>query len=288
MSEGERKLADAAGDFCYAVRGGEPVAEPTWRSCRVVLTDRRLVLATGDGKQGIPHSKIRLPEDDGVVPDGAPADGATALEVGGAVVLLDTDLDGFEAAYCRAALTGEVILAKAPAVVGGVVQETDWSKARVRPAEDRVTLGFPGGERTGIEVADVGTVERSERDVRGERRPVVAVEHTDGEGRSVETHLSGAERHWRALAALFRAALEDRGGDGEYELSEAESEVLMALYSGVSPFEMADFVGLDVAEVEEIYDRLLDVGAVDKVRERTEVSLNAQGRNMASKEMTER
>jgi helix-turn-helix protein len=61
----------------------------------------------------------------------------------------------------------------------------------------------------------------------------------------------------------------------------------MALYSGVSPFEMADFVGLSVDEVEEIYQHLLEIGAVDEVRTRTEVSLNAQGRNMASEAMSE-
>jgi helix-turn-helix protein len=49
---------------------------------------------------------------------------------------------------------------------------------------------------------------------------------------------------------------------------------------------MADFVGTTPDEVEEIYQKLLDVGAVDKVRIRTEVSLNAQGRNMASEAMS--
>ena len=71
------------------------------------------------------------------------------------------------------------------------------------------------------------------------------------------------------------------------ELTPLENQVLMALYSGVSPFEMADFVGTDVEKVEEIYGKLLEVGAVDKVRERTEVALNAEGRNLASEAMNE-
>jgi len=90
--------------------------------------------------------------------------------------------------------------------------------------------------------------------------------------------------HTDALASLFRSVVEGREDD--YELSEMENQVLMALYSGVSPFEMADFVGSTPDEVEEIYQKLLDVGAVDKVRTRTEVSLNAQGRNMASEAMS--
>lgn len=36
------------------------------------------------------------------------------------------------------------------------------------------------------------------------------------------------------------------------ELSPAENQVLMALYSGLSPFEVVDFVGIDFDEVEEM------------------------------------
>jgi helix-turn-helix protein len=120
----------------------------------------------------------------------------------------------------------------------------------------------------------------------GEQRDIVAIEHTDDEGRSMETHLSGNARHTTVLATLFEHIVERREDD--YDLSEDESQVLMALYSGVSPFEMADFVGLSVDEVEEIYQHLLEVGAVDEVRTRTEVTLNAQGRNMASEAMSEK
>jgi len=316
MSEGERKLVDAAGDYAYAVRDGDRVAEPSWRSCRLLLTDERLVLATGEDRQAVPHSRIVVPENP-ALPDWAEGDGLTPLEVGDSVLTVDVDADGFEAAYCRAALHDEVILARSPAVVGGVVQEdAEWSKARFRLTDGRVRLGFPGGRTAGFAVDDVGTVEETERGVAGETRRVVEVEHTDADGRSVQTHLSGAPWHTRALAALLCGAVEDREApnpparghrhrpphrvalrrrrdvedreDDDYDLTDTESEVLMALYSGVSPFEMADFVGLDVEQVEEIYQRLLEVGAVDKVRERTEVALNATGRNLASKEMSER
>ncbi|MFB6296901.1 MAG: CheF family chemotaxis protein [Salinirussus sp.] len=287
MSEGERKLVDTPGDYLYAVRDGAPVDEPRWRTCRVVLTDERLVLATSDGKRGIPHDRIRVTGDD-AVPDGVDASGATPLEIGDNLILIDAEtVDDFEPEYCRAALHDEVILVKRRAVVGGVVQDdAEWSKARFRLDDDRVVLGLAGGDRAGFRIDDVGTIGSTTASVAGEQRRVVRVEHTDDEGRSVETHFSGAEWHSEALASLLNRVIERRSE--EYELSELESQVLMALYSGVSPFEMSDFVGIDVEEVEEIYHTLLDVGAVDKVRERTEVTLNAQGRNMASEAMSER
>lgn len=288
MSEGEQKLVDTPGDYLYAVKGGEPLPDAQWRSCRIVLTSKRLILSTNNDKQAIPHSKILLPaEDETVVPEGLTAPGATPLKIGPNVILVDAQqLDDFESEYCRAALHDEVILVKYPAIVGGVVQgDASWSKARFRLDEDRIRLGLPEGETVTFPIDDVGTMETATEQVAGETREVVKVEHTDEEGRSVETHFSGVEWHPRALASLLRSTLEKR--DDEHELDDLENQVLMALYSGVSPFEIADFVGIDVEEVEEIYQTLLDVGAVDKVRERTEVTLNAKGRNLASEAMNE-
>ncbi|WP_276273007.1 CheF family chemotaxis protein [Haloarcula litorea] len=284
MSGDERKVLDTSGDFQYVVRDGEQVADPRWRSCRIVVTNKRLLLATNGDKQSLPHSTITV-ADGTAVPEGAPAD-ATPLSVGDNVLLVDAaDVDDFAVEYCRAALLGAVILARSPAVVGGVVQEdAEWSKARFRLDDGAVRLQFPGGGSTAFDTADVGTVETSESTVLGEQRSVVEVEHTDDEDRSVETHLSGTAHHADALGTLFAAVVEDREDD--YELTEMESQVLMALYSGVSPFEMADFVGTTPDEVEEVYQKLLDIGAVDEVRTRTEVVLNAQGRNMASEAMS--
>ncbi|MDS0282250.1 CheF family chemotaxis protein [Haloarcula onubensis] len=286
MSGDEHKVLDASGDFQYVVRSGDPVADPQWQSCRLIVTNKRVVLATNGNKQPIPHSNISLPEDpESAVPDDVPP-GATVLSVGDNVLLVDaSNVSDFAFEYRRATLQGEVILARHPAVVGGVIQDdAEWSKARFRLDDAEVRLQFPGGDSTVFDIDDVGTIETGQSTVLGEQRAVVEVEHTDEQDRSVETHFSGMAHHTDALEALFGAVVEEREDD--YELTEMESQVLMALYSGVSPFEMADFVGTTPDDVEEIYQKLLDVGAVDKVRERTEVSLNAQGRNMASEAMS--
>ena len=288
MSEGERKLVDTSGDYRYVVKSGQQVADADWRSCRSVLTIERLVLATNGGKQAIPHSRIMVPDDgDESLPEGVDAGTATPLEIGDNVILVDAQsVADFESEYCRAALHDEVILVKHRAVVGGVIQEdAAWSKCQFRLDDDTVTVGLPGGDSLSFDIDTVGTIDTDDQQVMGERRAVVKVEHTDDQGRSVETHFSGMAWHSRALESLLRTVIDERQDD--YELSEMESQVLMALYSGVSPFEISDFVGIDVEQVEEIYQTLLDVGAVDKVRERTEVTLNAQGRNMASEAMSQ-
>jgi len=288
MSEGEQKLIDTSGDYLYAVRDGDAVADANWRSCRVVLTTERLILSTSDSKQAIPHAKIQLLDDSAdIVPESYIGGAATPLQIGNNVILVDAqELEDFELEYCRAALQDEVILVKYPAIVGGVVQEdATWSKARFKLDSEQITLGLPENQTVSFAVGNVGTIQTAGEQVMGERRQVVRVEHTDEEERSVETHFSGVEWHTEALASLLRSTIEER--QDEYELSDKESQVLMALYSGVSPFEMADFVGIEVDEVEEIYQTLLEVGAVDEVRQRTEVSLNAKGRNLASEAMNE-
>ncbi|MEF8852887.1 MAG: CheF family chemotaxis protein [Haloarculaceae archaeon] len=137
MSEDETKLVDATGDYCQVVRDGEPVAEPSWRSARVVLTDRRLRLPGSDGDRSLPHDRVELTEFPEGLPDGFSADDATALRVGGHVFLVDASVDDFDREYCRAALDAEVILVNHPAVVGGVVQDTEWSKLRARNPGER-------------------------------------------------------------------------------------------------------------------------------------------------------
>lgn len=287
MSGDERKLLEAAGDVCHVVQDGEPVDRPSWTSCRLLLTNKRLVVAQDGSKRVIPHGKVTIPRDESVVPDDIDTAGTVTLRVGSSVLVVTaTDSGDFVETYCRANLGGSVVLAKHPAVVGGVVQnDATWSKAKFALEEDVFRLRFPDGDQLTARIDDVGTVEERTGTVMGSQRDIVAVEHTDEDDRSVETHLSGTARHTTVLATLFEHVVERREDD--YDLSETESQVLMALYSGVSPFEMADFVGIDIDEVEEIYQHLLEVGAVDKVRTRTEVTLNAQGRNMASEAMSE-
>ncbi|MFB6202622.1 MAG: CheF family chemotaxis protein [Halorhabdus sp.] len=285
MSDGERKLLDTTGDYRYAVRDGDRVAGADWQSCRVVLTDRRIVLAADGSNRSLPHAKVTIPDDPGAFVDD-PTE-AIPLRVGSNVIVVSTtDTEDVTLSYCRANVAGAVLLVRHPAVVGGVVQDdAEWSKARFLIDDDRFSLQYPDGDDVACALDDVGTVETTDRTVMGERRTVVEVEHTDDDGTSVETHLSGTDRHASVLRTLFTRIVDAR--ESEYELTETESQVLMALYSGVSPFEMADFVGISVEEVEEVYQQLLEVGAVDEVRTRTEVTLNAQGRNMASEAMNE-
>jgi helix-turn-helix protein len=178
-----------------------------------------------------------------------------------------------------------VVLTKHPAVEGGVVQEIGWEKARVKLDGDCINLAITSGTFVELDIDDVGTVDAKEKTIRGEERPVLEVEHTV-DGTSVETHISGGARHVSLLEGLVRQG-EQRNVADDIELSDEETQVLMALYSGISPFKIPEFVDMEIETVEEVYDRLLEADILEPVRTRREVQLEARGRSIASEAMSD-
>ena len=284
MSDGEQKLLDEQGDYLYAVRDGQVNEGATWNSCRFVLTTKRLMLATSGNKQTVPIANVAIEDDPPDIEATEHMATVTPLSVGDNVIFVSVADEELDVEVCRAILHDQIILVKHPAVKGGVVQDADWERAQFRYVDDTIKMALSDGRLT-IDMDNVGNIDTTEKTVRDEDRQVIAVEHTEDD-LSVETYLTGTSTHTRALDSLFTNAVEKNEASID-QLSEAESQVLMALYSGVSPFEMSSFVDLSVDEVEEAYQRLLEIGAVDEVRVRTEVELNARGRNMASDAMSD-
>jgi len=288
MSEGEYKISDTQGKFLQVVKKGRKLNDPDWTSGRILLSNKRLVLAGNGGKRTIPLSAVdglkgRYDVNQAV----ASVSDYLSVEFEDNVVLLgpNTDIDEFETDFYGALLNQEMILTKHPAVEGGVVQDTEWEKARIKISEGLVNVAIASGTFVGIELDDIGGVDRATRTVQGQQRTVLEVEHTQGDT-SVQTYISGDTRRATLLESLLRKG--ERKNEGGVELSEVEKEVLMALYSGVSPFEIPDFLGMDVDEVESIFERLIEVDVLEEVRKRREVSLKTRGRNIASESINEK
>jgi helix-turn-helix protein len=287
MSEGERKVVDTRGRFAQVIRDGRELSDASWTGGRILLSNKRLVLAAGDGKRTIPLKRIRsLDGRTDVNQLVAKVSGYVSLQLEGddVVLVAAEDADSFERMLYRALLDRSVVLAKHPAVEGGVVTDAEWEKARLKIEEEAVALAVADGSFVEIDLDDIGSMETGERSVKDETRKILEVEHSE-EGTSVQTYISGTSRRARILETLLRKG-ESRSEIG-VELTERQNEVLMALYSGVSPFEIPDFLGMDVDEVEEVYDRLVELDVVEEIRTRREVALNARGRNIASEAMND-
>jgi helix-turn-helix protein len=286
MSESEHKLLDGQGKFIRVVQDGNKLNDASWTPGRILLSNKRLLVATDDGKLTIPLSEVhslggRYDVNQAI----ATVSEYVSLRHDNDVLLFSLpDTKGFKWALYEALLDGEIVLVKHPAVEGGVVQETEWEKARVSIETDSVGLAVASGSFVEIDLADVGGAAADERTVTGQERPVVEVEHAEGET-SVETHIAGNERRSALLESLLEEGV--RRNEAEVDLDGPEQQVLMALYSGVSPFEIPEFVGLDIEEVEEIYERLIELEVLDEVRKRREVTLTTRGRNLASESIND-
>lgn len=286
MSE-EYVVADTQGRFAQAMRDGRRVNDAAWTSGRIVLSNRRLVLAGNDGKRTVPLGAV---EGIGGRHDAsqslAQVAGYVSLQFEDEVLLVAArDHDAFERDVYRALLDKRMLLVRHPAVEGGVVQDTEWEKGRLQVGEDALNLALQGGTFVSLDLADIGTLDAAERTVRGEKRLVVEAEHTEGET-SVQTHIAGTDRQCALLRSLLGEG--ERRSAGNLDLCDPEREVLMALYSGVSPFEIPAFLDMDVDAVEAIFERLVDLEVVEEVRVRREVALLPRGRNAASRAMSER
>ena len=165
-----------------------------------------------------------------------------------------------------------------------VGSDTDWEKGRLKVEEGEVALAIATGQFLEIDIDDVGTVGETEATVMGDERLVIQVEHSE-DATVVQTNISGTRRHVSVLASLLRKG--EAQNTTDHDLTDAETEVLMALYSGVSPFQIPEFTGMDVDTVEETFDSLTEAGILEEVRTRREVSLMARGRHIASEAMGE-
>lgn len=287
MSQTERRLADTPGRFLKLVDGGTEAEDPSWVNGRVLLSNRRLIIVGKGGKRTIPLTAIdamtgRVEVNRAV----AGISNFTSLQMAEDVLLLSTkEHRAFELDLCTALLDDEQVLVRHPAVEGGVVREPEWETARVNLGEDEtVNVATNEGSFVPVELDDVGGVAIAERTVDGETRKVVEVEHSE-DGTSVETHLAGTSRSCSFMKVLFDRGLEQN--QGPVELDREQKQVLMALYSGISPFEIPEFTGIDVEATEETYQRLIDLDVLSEVRIRREVELTSRGRNLASQAMSD-
>ncbi|MFW6436366.1 MAG: CheF family chemotaxis protein [Halococcoides sp.] len=278
MSE-KSTLADTTGRIARIVEDGHKRNDLEWQQCRLVLSSDHLVVVTNDDQRRIAVDSINAVKSR----SGLGGDGYLSVQVGSDVDILAPTGEGFGDALYGAVLDQRTVLIKHPALKGGVVQNSGWERGRIKIGDGTVDLAVATGNFVEVEVSDIGTVEGTEASVAEKTRDVVEIEHTV-EGTSVETHVSGSRRD---VAVLFEFLRRHTSTETDVDLDEEERAVLMALYSGVSPFEIPDFVGLEVDRVEEIYDRLLESGLLREVRTRRSVSLLPRGRNIASEEMAQ-
>ncbi|WP_410764981.1 CheF family chemotaxis protein [Haloferax sp. DFSO60] len=282
MKPGEQKLGDTRGRFLQVVKNGRELHDVDWTSGRILLSNKRLVLAGTAGKRTILLDDVEsLGGRFDVNQRIATVSDYFSIHIPSGVVLLaPVDYEEFETDFFGALLNTERFLARHPAVAGGVVQNTEWEQSRLKVEEEAVSMATVSGKFVEIRLDDIGDIKTGERTIIEEVRNVIEVEHSDDEGTSLQTYISGPKRAITFLHSLLREG--EELSETSIELSETDKQVLTALYSGVEPFDIPGFLGIDVEKVEALFQRLIDHNVVEEIRVRREVRLNARGRSIAS------
>ena len=290
MSESEYKIEDTKGKFLQAVKDGRRLKDADWTPGRIILSNKRLILVSNDGKRTLPLSKITsLSGRYDVNQTVASVSDYVSIRLSNeSVVLLSfgQDTETFEFKLFGAMLDQQKVTVKHPAVEGGVIQDTTYEQARVKVSDDdrQLNVALSSGSFVPVDLDDVGGVEADKQEVNGTSRPILKVEHAQ-DGTSVQTYFAGQSHAMAVLESLFKRGVKET--TGSVDLSETEKRVLMGLYSGVSPFEIPDFLGMDVDEVESIFERLIELDILEEVRTRREVTMKTRGRNIASEVINE-
>ena len=279
----ESVIADFVGKFnASASERGEPATG------RVLLSQKRLVLAADAGKTTIPLSSIfdvavgHVPEDLGEFFDSTVT---IAFRKGdrrhvAAVEADDDKIEKFSTVLFKALLNGTTMTVKHPARLGGRVTDAAFHPAKLYLKPRRVRFKGPNSTFT-VDLSTVTSFERSQREIDGRPREVLSVRHMQ-DGQAM-TSLAAVDsgRKMSILGRYLRLEYSDIVADlKDISLSEDETELLVAVYSTGPEVSLAKVVDVEPTQVEMLLGDLRDKGLIADGQAETE--LTAKGRIVVS------
>ena len=163
VKPGETKIADTRGRFLQALRNGRERSDAGWTNGRILLSNKRIVLAGTSGKRTFPLSKIEqvggrfdVNQRVATVADYI----ALQFDDGEDVILVaPAEFEEFEMDLYDALLSSTKFLVRHPAVEGGVVQNTEWERAKMQVETEAVNIATVAGTFVGIQLDDIGDID---------------------------------------------------------------------------------------------------------------------------------
>lgn len=256
---------------------------------RIVLSQKRLVLATGESKTTVPLSSV-FDVSVGHVPMGLEAFFQDTITVafeaddGRHVAVIEAEGDDhvgkFKVLLFKAMLSGTPVMVKHPARVGGRVTDEPFQSGTLRIQPSRVEfLGIP--EPFAVDLSGVTYFQKQDRDVGGETRTIVAVRHAEG-GQTVTSEFAvAADRKLNLLGRYLRLEYAEISQRAErIDVSEQEMEALVAIYSGASSGNLAGMLGIDAGSAAMVLTELEKKELVDD--DAGELALTAPAKMLVS------
>lgn len=284
----EATIADFVARF---LPDGSRAKEPI--TGRVVLSPKRLVLASGEGRTTIPLSEVfdvvvgQVPPELSDYFDDTIAIAHTARGSRQTAILEadDQKIARFRTVLFKALLGGASVRIKHPARVGGRVTDARTQNATLRLGAGAVT--FEDLEPAlRLELASVTHFEKTDRTINGRTRPALNVQHTeDGEAVTSEVVMA-SPRRMNLLGRYLRTEYSDLLYEvRELEISSTEIELLVAIYSGAESGDIASVVDKDPSTVTMLLNSLEEKSLVASAKDGT--SLTSLGRLAVSERVEE-
>jgi len=250
---------------------------------RIVLSRKRLVLATTDSKTTVPLSSL-FDINVGHVPGELESFFQDTITIAyreddrrrvAVVEAGSEEVARFKTVLFKAALSGTKAKVKHPARVGGRVTGANFraAKLKIRPGE----VQFACSDSVTVDLDNVTHFQKAKRDV----GPVLVVRHAE-EGQSVTSEFGvESDRKLNLLGRYLRLEYSELAQDAEeIDTSEDEMEALVAIYSGARSGDLAGTLGVDSSRVTMILNDLREKGLVDEGEKG--LSLTARGQLVVS------
>ncbi|MFB6251140.1 MAG: CheF family chemotaxis protein [Halobellus sp.] len=289
----ESIIVDFVANF---VAGGDAAFDPV--KGRVLMSERRLVLATSKTRTTVPIASI-FDIAVGQVPPEVEEFFDYTVMVGyvdgdyrrTTVIGSDRELiEKFSLLLFRATLNGSTALVTHPAKVGGRVMDTPTRKTGLHLDYESVT--FTGGniktdqeEPFSIDLASViffEVMERSTND--NETLLVLSVQHVEN-GQTVTSEISMTSRRMMNILGRYLRLIYHwiKSDVRDVDVEEHELEVLVGLYSTGEEIDLASLLDIDSAELDARLESLHEDDLITD--EETPVDLTPQGRFIVNEEI---
>jgi len=224
---------------------------------RILLSEKRLVLAGDEGKVTVPLSSIfdisvgQVPDDLG---DFFSSTVTVAFERNGdrmvaAVEADDDKIEKFTTVLFKAVLNGTDVTVKHPASVGGRVTDAPFAPAKLylKPGSVRFKRS---DDTVDIDLSTVSEFNRIAREIDGTEQPVLAVRHLDDGQASLSLAAMDSPREMSILGRYLRMEYSELISDLEdVTLSEEQVELLVAIYSTGPSVSLANVLDVETSQL---------------------------------------
>lgn len=252
----EKIVADFMAKSAISLEKGERRKIEDFEKSRIILSTKRLLVATPSDKLVVPLNKIfdvrkiDVPDDlkdmleDSMkiafVRDGSPN-----------VVVIKSSGDKLAKFFyllMKLLLGGNAVIYKHPAIKGGVVLNTRWKNGKLGIARGAILL-----DKSAIKLSTVRDIKKEMRTINSKKVEILNVRLMEN-GEAIVSYIHIPEK--RVLNLLGRyVGLEFADILRKVEkakLSKMEKQVLQAIYSGVSIEDLPAIFGLEAADVQRV------------------------------------